>query len=141
MQACTGCGDCAAACGQDIIRRDGDGLAVIDAHAGECVFCGDCVTACTTGALVADGGWPWRAALGEGCLHQQGITCRACEDMCEPRAIRFRPQPGGRSLPQLSQADCTGCMACIGACPEGAITLLAAPRPVAPSPFQEANPC
>jgi ferredoxin-type protein NapF len=90
---------------------------------GECTFCGDCTSACPTAALDADRArpWDWVADAGAKCLSSQGITCRACQDACEPRAIRFSLMTGGRAIPLIDEYSCTGCGACAGVCPAGAI--------------------
>lgn len=61
------------------------------------------------------------AAIDEHCLALTGVSCRLCEDTCEPRAIRFRPQLGGHYHPRIDGAACTGCADCIPVCPVGAV--------------------
>lgn len=63
---------------------------------------------------------PVEMSIGKGCLANRGVSCRCCEDACEVRAIRFRPRAGGVSLPRLDAATCTGCGACLSACPADA---------------------
>lgn len=118
-QLCDGCGACSRACPQRIVRRAQDGGPMVDFGSNACTFCGDCARACPTGALLAERvlDWPWRATILETCLSHQGISCRSCEDACEPRAIRFRLQTGGRALPVLDQDRCTGCGECAFTCP------------------------
>lgn len=122
---CTKCSDCAKACPEGIIVREKDGSPVVDFNRGACTFCGECAEACTTGALspARMGEWPWKAWVGERCLSVQGITCRACEDACDARAIRFRLALGGRSRPLIDLDRCTGCGGCSHSCPVQAITL------------------
>ncbi|WP_354545482.1 ferredoxin-type protein NapF [Roseovarius sp. MBR-78] len=120
---CDDCGACARACPQRIIRHAEGGGPVLDFSRGACTFCGDCARACPTGALVVEARdtWPWRAVILPSCLSRQGISCRACEDACEPRAIRFRLQTGGRAVPVLDMDLCTGCGECASACPAKAV--------------------
>jgi ferredoxin-type protein NapF len=121
---CDDCGACARACPQKIVRRDARGGPVLDFARGACTFCGDCARACPTGALRAEdpADWPWRARILETCLSLQGVSCRACEDACEARAISFRLRPGGRALPVLEAESCTGCGECAATCPSQSIT-------------------
>lgn len=123
-ERCTGCADCVRACPEAILVMEGDGRPVVDFMQGACIFCGDCAEACRSGALVPSllPDWPWRAKVGNGCLSMQGITCRACEDACEARAIRFRLATGGRSRPILDMDQCSGCGACASACPTQVIS-------------------
>lgn len=121
---CTDCGNCARACPQQIVRRAATGGPVIDFTLNPCSFCGDCARACPTGALkvVGQDAWHWRARTLDTCLSRKGIACRACEDACEPRAIRFRLETGGRAIPVLDAKHCTGCGECAATCPAAAIT-------------------
>lgn len=66
---------------------------------------------------------PLLAVLGADCISLQGTACRLCGDPCEPDAIRFRPLPGGRVLPEISAETCTGCGVCVSACPVGALSM------------------
>lgn len=137
--ACTQCGACAAACPDDIIRRDRDGFPVIDVSAGGCSFCGACAEACPTAALSGDRAWPWQAAVTGPCLGQSGITCRACEDSCDLAALRFTPMTGGRSIVGIDTGRCTGCGNCVPACPTNALALVARARPD-PDPRHAGSP-
>lgn len=129
---CDGCGACSRACPERVIIRDARGLAVFSPARGACTQCGACISACPTGALSAGNPWLWRAELGPDCLSAAGIACRACEDSCDARAIRFRPAKGGRARPEFEPDTCTGCGGCITACPTGALSLVASDRKEAP---------
>lgn len=72
------------------------------------------------------------AAVDGACLAARGVTCGTCADPCEPRALRLRPLLGGRALPVIDAAACTGCGDCLSVCPVGALSLV----PVA-SPSEE----
>ncbi|HEY0835260.1 MAG TPA: ferredoxin-type protein NapF [Azospirillum sp.] len=124
--ACDACGRCADACPEKIITTDRDRHPAIDFQAGACSFCGACADACPTGALDRRSERaPWRivAAVGTACLSLRGTDCRICGEHCEPRAIRFRPLGGGRRLPDIDGALCTGCGACVAPCPVAAIAV------------------
>ena len=123
VRDCTQCGDCARACPPGIILRDGEGFPVLDLRIGACTFCGACTTSCAPGALQPGFPFPWRVAVGAGCLSSAGTGCRICEDQCDAAAIRFRPALGGRATPTIDPAACTGCGACIAPCPAGALAL------------------
>ncbi|WP_242007574.1 ferredoxin-type protein NapF [Luteimonas cucumeris] len=127
LRACTACGDCLSACPEQVLVRDADGRAIFEPQQGECTFCGDCATACAAGAIdrarVASP-WHWTAEVSDACLTRSGVVCSSCRDACGESAIRFHPVIGGVSQPQLDSARCTGCGACIRACPVSAIALV-----------------
>ena len=120
---CDRCGACARACPASIIRLEEQSLPQIDFTKGACDFCGDCAAACPTGALLKDdiANWPWRAEITGACLSMKGTTCRACEDACEARAIRFTLLPQGRAVPVLDESQCSGCGECAFTCPTQAV--------------------
>ena len=129
--ACTGCGDCVAACPEGVLRRGGGRLPEFDPALGECTFCGDCAAACAAPAFNAVAGRPWtvRAQLGEACLTTRGIVCSSCRDACGEAAITF-PPARAVPAPHIDADRCTGCGACVAGCPGAAITLAQAPREV-----------
>ncbi len=121
---CTGCGDCARACGQGIVEMVSD-LPRIRFAGQECTFCGDCVSACPEDVFDKEAARPWPVTveLGAGCLLPAGIACRVCTDACDQTALRFdlRVRPVGAILVDVTA--CTGCAACLPACPTGSLTL------------------
>ncbi len=129
LDACTRCGKCVDKCPTKIVVvGDGD-YPTVDFSQGECTFCGDCVAACADGALRRDSGneksapWNLRAVVGEACITRQDVVCRTCGDSCEARAIRFSPRLGGAAMPEVNEAACTGCGACVAVCPMQAVTM------------------
>ena len=123
QEVCTGCGDCAAACPEAILFKGEGGYPVVDMANNGCTFCGDCIEACETGGLVPDRAWPWTVSVADTCLSTKGVECRACQDFCDARAIRFRPALGGSVHMHLDSSLCTGCGFCVAPCPVDAISL------------------
>ncbi|MCR6631829.1 MAG: 4Fe-4S binding protein [Magnetospirillum sp.] len=74
------------------------------------------------------------AVVDGGCLAARGVACGTCADPCDPRALRMRPLLGGRALPLIDAAACTGCGLCLSVCPVGALSL----APAAASPEDQA---
>lgn len=128
---CDGCGACIRRCPEAIIVAGRGGLPRIDFALGGCRLCGRCVEACETGALAGGppaAAWSLTALISANCLEQKGISCRVCEGACDAAALRFRPLPGGRAQVIVAADRCTGCGACVSACPAGAITMAAPDR-------------
>jgi ferredoxin-type protein NapF len=123
-QACDGCGKCVPACEINLIAPGSDGRPVVSFAETGCDFCGACADACPTGALErSDEAAPWDhvARIEASCLSFRGVECRMCGDHCPAGAIIFQPLVGGRRLPAVIEADCTGCGACVAPCPVQAV--------------------
>lgn len=129
---CTRCDACLHACPENILLADGNGLPKVDFSRGECTFCQACVNACEQAAFDAPGAaqpWSHLAAIGANCLGQQGVYCRSCGESCEAGAISFSFSSRAIPIPAIDAAACTGCGACIGACPADAISITPGPTP------------
>ena len=132
LRACTGCGLCAERCPTGIIRLV-DGLPSIDFSIGECTFCGQCAATCPEPVFATAPAtrFAHAAVIGDACLARRNVACQSCGECCPEQAIRFRPRIGGPFLPELDETICSGCGACLGVCPVGAIGLHAREAEVA----------
>ncbi len=68
------------------------------------------------------------ATISIACLARQGIACQSCRDACPQDAILFRPRVGGPFLPEVDDALCNGCGACVVPCPAGAVAVAASQK-------------
>lgn len=132
LEACTKCGDCAAACPHDAIIP---GSARLDRAARTptivplntaCQMCPDtpCITACEPRALRLE--QPLKMAEARiqpwACLAYQGTFCSVCREQCPvPGAIKV-----DEGKPVILDDICTGCGVCQHVCPapESAILLM-----------------
>jgi ferredoxin-type protein NapF len=125
---CERCDACIKSCHAKIIQRGASGFPEINFSRSGCDFCQACVQACHTGALaltVHNHHQPWsiQAQIGSNCLSERGVICRACGDVCETRAIRFRLAVGGSSRIEFDASACNGCGECVSRCPVNAIEM------------------
>jgi len=124
---CTTCDECVTACPEGIIFRGSGGYPEVDFRRGECTFCMRCVDVCADEALSASTQPLWQLELRvlDNCLARGQVVCQACADVCEAEAIRFAPKLGSVATPRIDKDSCTGCGACIAACPEDALEAIA----------------
>jgi len=123
LAACTRCLVCAGACPGGIIVRGEGGYPEVSFGTGECTFCGACVAACAPGALSnVRSAWRLQPVVASACFTRRGVLCRSCADSCEHATIRIQQGPAGPTV-QVTGAACTGCGACVHACPMSAITM------------------
>jgi ferredoxin-type protein NapF len=129
LDLCTSCGDCVRACPEDLVHVGAGNYPEVRFGDAECTFCRRCVDSCNEGALSQAVVPPWRLkpAIDESCLAKRGVVCESCRDVCDERAIRFDLRAGRVANPSIRLDDCTGCGACVSACPAEAIAL-AAPK-------------
>ncbi len=122
---CTQCKKCVLECPEKIIVRGEEGFPVVNFSLGGCTFCQKCVEVCDVNALSINSmeqpPWNLLAEVSTQCISMQGVACRSCADSCEEEAISFQLQVGGKSLPEINSASCTGCGSCIAFCPVNAI--------------------
>lgn len=125
--ACTVCGDCIEKCPENIIISGPGGYPEIDFRLGECTFCNACIDVCEEGALShsVQPGLQIQLIIDDNCLPRHQVVCQSCGDACEADAIRFQPRLGVVSVPKIIDESCTGCGACISACPAAALSAVA----------------
>ncbi len=122
---CSRCSACSFACTENIIVKTSGGFPGIDFQQGECTFCYACADACEMPLFhpIAQQPWQQQVVVQSSCLAHQGVTCRSCEDHCEPQAINFPPKIGGQAMPSINSDLCNGCGACIQPCPTNALQM------------------
>ena len=129
LENCTGCGDCVAACPENVIQINGNNRATVDFQKGECIFCSECADVCRENVFLSPEGRketpPWNAQIdiAKTCLAFDEIVCQACRDHCMEKVISFPPVMGATARPNLDLESCTGCGACVASCPTEAITI------------------
>lgn len=122
---CTRCGDCLAACPEQILVKGDGGFPIVDFQLGECTFCTECVSVCQQPLFrpTSERAWDYVAHIEAGCLALSQVYCQRCQDSCETRAIGFSPRLGQVPTPVIHRDSCTGCGACVADCPVGSIKI------------------
>ena len=122
---CTSCNACISACPEAILRNGPAGTPVVDFSIEACTFCQACADACPEDVFdLTAAPWAVIAEIQPGCLLNAGVSCRSCTDACETAALRFDLRAGPVGRVGVDAADCTGCGACVGMCPVGAIAIV-----------------
>jgi len=121
---CTRCGACAAACPETIIVKGDGGFPTVDFRRGECTFCGACADVCPQPLFDRSReAWSLEPTIGRGCLTFAGVICQTCQDICPENVFSFVLMPHTAPRPMVDPASCTGCGACVSACPGEAVRL------------------
>ncbi|AHD02441.1 ferredoxin-type protein NapF [Leisingera methylohalidivorans] len=120
---CTSCNACGEACPEGIIEFDSRGRPRINFRGGECTFCAACAEACPESVfdLALPIPWPVTVQITSNCLNADGIACQLCTDICDPCALRMDLSVRPVGAIQVDAGACTGCGACLAACPNNAI--------------------
>ena len=116
---CTGCGDCALVCPEQIILIENK-HAQLSLSYGYCSQCGECENACKTGALsnkVKD--TLLRPTFSNDCQNRYKGYCDLCVEQCPSGAISITEN----SKPILLESSCDGCGRCKQACPFSSVEL------------------
>ncbi len=126
--ACTRCFACAKACPSHLIVKGQGGYPEVSFSRHGCDYCEACVRACEDSALILNEEnqhqpWYQHAIINKDCFSRRGVICRSCGDVCETRAIRFKPALAGRSKISLDESACNGCGECVHVCPAHAIEI------------------
>ncbi len=121
---CTRCGACQEACAETIIVAGDGGFPTVDFRRGECTFCGACADVCPQPLFDRSRrAWTTAPRIGRGCLTHSGVICQTCRDICQEGVFSFVLMPRAAPQPVVDPASCTGCGACVSACPGEAVTI------------------
>ncbi|EPJ46753.1 MAG: nitrate reductase [Osedax symbiont Rs1] len=122
---CERCTLCISACETQIIKKGDGGFPTIDFSQGECSYCYQCASVCPQPIFNLKSTNPWQqtVSIDASCLTMQKVTCRSCEDACEPMAITFKAILASPAQPVINTDLCNGCGACIKPCPTQSLTI------------------
>jgi len=125
---CSRCYQCAEVCHAKIIVKGSGGFPEISFNRQGCDFCEACVRTCPEGVLYIDQAnndiaWNQIAVISDQCFSSRGIICRSCGEICESKAIKFKPGISGVTQVILNTDSCNGCGECVHVCPADAIKI------------------
>lgn len=129
LSGCTACGACVSACPETVIKPDAAGRPIVDFSINGCTFCGECASACPENLFRPLDTPPWNAvvSVAASCFLQSGISCQLCTDFCDADALQYDLSVRPVGALRIVHDACTGCGMCVGACPAGAISVVADP--------------
>lgn len=123
---CLRCGDCINACPEQVLVKGDGGFPQMNFEREGCSLCQTCVEVCPAPVFdLQRPAFSWRAHINTSCLALNNIHCQSCQEHCDTRAIHFSYQLGRVPGPNVDNEQCTGCGACLSACPQDAIQLRA----------------
>jgi ferredoxin-type protein NapF len=125
---CTRCFECARVCHLHLIVKGSGGYPEVSFNRQGCDFCEACVRACPEDVISINAhnqqnAWNHKATINQDCFSSRGIVCRSCAEICESRAITFKPGISGVAQVTLNFAACNGCGECVHVCPADAINI------------------
>lgn len=124
IEKCTRCSECIKICPTSVLKLGDGGFPEVSFQSNGCDLCGKCAEVCKPLAINKQptrSAWTWLARIKSSCLAQKQVECRICGEFCEQKAIKFKAQLGGISIPEVNLSDCTGCGHCVSKCPTQAI--------------------
>lgn len=122
---CDGCGECIAACENNILILNKNGCPQVDFSRGACTFCGACAESCPQEAFQYDPScapWNLHALINAKCLIKNNVVCSTCAEQCDKEAIVISRIIDKDKAPRVTDL-CDGCGACFSVCPVGAIEI------------------
>lgn len=130
---CTRCNKCVEVCPENIIVKGDGGFPEINFSQGDCQFCYQCADICADVPFYPRSKTPWslkaeissnKSHQENSCLVTRSVLCQTCKDFCEFDAINLVAAVGRIPEPIINTDLCSGCGACVSACPTQAIFMV-----------------